>query len=193
MAVLQAKYLHYDLENPKNPDNDRLGFSARAMPARCFIRCIRLRAPLRQGTDNSAKIREPAGRPPNAIYLTVVDVATGSLGQGLPIAVGMALNAKYLDKLTYHAWVVLGDSEIAEGSQWEAFEHASFYKLDNLTAILDMNRLGQRGPTMIRWNGDIYAQRARAFGWHVIQIDGHNLEQIDAAYVRPSQGKDSQL
>ena len=112
-----------------------------------------------------------------------VDVATGSLGQGLPIGVGVALAGKYLDKLPYRVWVLCGDSEMAEGSMWEAFQHAAYYKLDNLTAILDMNRLGQTRETMDGWHGDHYAARAEAFGWHAIQIDGHNPEEIDKAYA----------
>nr|MBA2454386.1 transketolase [Chloroflexia bacterium] len=111
-----------------------------------------------------------------------VDVATGSLGQGLPIGVGVALAGKYLDKLDYRVWVLCGDSEVAEGSIWEAFDHASHYKLDNLVAIIDMNRLGQRGETAHGWDGELYAERARAFGWHAIVIDGHGLGEIDKAY-----------
>ena len=81
-------------------------------------------------------------------------------------------------------WVVCGDSELAEGSIWEAFEHAAHYELDNLTAILDVNRLGQRGETMVGWNLDVHAERARAFGWHVIVgVDGHDVDEIDAAYA----------
>ncbi len=110
-------------------------------------------------------------------------MATGSLGQGLPIGVGVALAGKYLDKLPYRIWVLCGDSEMAEGSMWEAFQHAAYYKLDNLTAILDMNRLGQTRETMDGWHGDRYAARAEAFGWHAIQIDGHDPEQIDQAYA----------
>src|SRR5205085_7333942 len=75
-----------------------------------------------------------------------------------------------------------GDSESAEGSQWEAFEHAAFYELDNLVAILDVNRLGQRGETMHGWDLNSYADRARAFGWHAIEIDGHDIDAINAAY-----------
>src|ERR1043166_6148263 len=111
-----------------------------------------------------------------------VDVATGSLGQGLPYGVGMALAGKKLDRLPYHVWVLCGDSEMAEGSMWEAFEHASHYELENLTAIIDVNRLGQRGETMIGWNTGVYVERARAFGWNAIEIDGHDVEQIDRAY-----------
>ena len=111
-------------------------------------------------------------------------MATGSLGQGLPIGVGVALAGKYLDRLPYRVWVLCGDSEMAEGSMWEAFQHASYYELDNLMAILDMNRLGQTRETMDGWNGDHYAARAEAFGWNTIQIDGHDPEQIDQAYAR---------
>jgi transketolase len=120
---------------------------------------------------------------PVPVVLPWVDVATGSLGQGLPIAVGVALNGKYLDKLPYRVWVLLGDSESAEGSVWEALDKAWYYKLDNITAVLDMNRLGQRGPTELEWNSKTYAERARGFGWHTIEIDGHNYNQIDKAYA----------
>jgi transketolase len=110
-------------------------------------------------------------------------VATGSLGQGLPYGFGIALAGKKLDRLPYRVWVLCGDSEMAEGSMWEAFEHAAFYELDNLTAIIDVNRLGQRGPTMHGWDLDSYADRARTFGWHTIEIDGHDVEAIDNAYA----------
>ncbi|CAA9375409.1 MAG: Transketolase, partial [uncultured Chloroflexia bacterium] len=119
-----------------------------------------------------------------------VDVATGSLGQGLPIGVGVALAGKYLDKLPYHTWVLCGDSEMAEGSMWEAFDKAGHYHLDNLIAILDMNRLGQRGETDLGWDTEAYAARATAFGWHVIAIDGHNLDEIDRAYREAVEPRD---
>jgi transketolase len=111
-----------------------------------------------------------------------VDVATGSLGQGLPIGVGMALAAKRLDQTGARVWVICGDSEMAEGSMWEAAEHAAFYELDNLTAIVDVNRLGQRGETMHGWDLSSYSDRLRSFGWHAIAVDGHDVDQIDAAY-----------
>ena len=119
---------------------------------------------------------------PNPHVLPYVDVATGSLGQGLAIGVGMALNGKYLDKLPYRTWVLLGDSEMAEGSNWEAFDKASYYKLDHLIGILDMNRLGQRGPTDLGWDSADYAARACAFGWHAVELDGHDFGAIDRAY-----------
>jgi transketolase len=111
-----------------------------------------------------------------------VDVATGSLGQGLPIGVGMALGGKRLNRLPFRVWVICGDSEMAEGSMWEAAEHAAFYELDNLVAIIDVNRLGQRGETMHGWDLDSYANRLEAFGWHAIEIDGHDVDAIDRAY-----------
>ena len=110
------------------------------------------------------------------------DVATGSLGQGLPIAVGVALAGKRLDRLPYRVWCLCGDSEMAEGSIWEAFEHASFTELDNLTAIIDVNRLGQTRETMVGWDLERYERRAEAFGWHAITIDGHDVQAIHDAY-----------
>src|SRR4029453_11430160 len=110
------------------------------------------------------------------------DVATGSLGQGLPISVGVALAGKKLDRLPYRIWCLCGDSELAEGSTWEAFEHAAFAGLDNLTAILDINRLGQRGETMHGWDLASYRRRVEAYGWAAIEVDGHDVEAIDRAY-----------
>jgi transketolase len=94
----------------------------------------------------------------------------------------MAIAAKKLDRLPSRVWVLCGDSEMAEGSMWEAFEHGAYYELDNLTAIIDVNRLGQRGETMVGWNLDVYRDRAQAFGWHAIEIDGHDVDAIDRAY-----------
>ncbi len=121
-----------------------------------------------------------------------VDVATGSLGQGLPDAVGVALAGKYLDELPYRVWVLCGDSEMAEGSIWEALDKASYYKLSNLVAIVDVNRLGQRGPTELSWDLDTYAARAAAFGARVFVIDGHDVAAIDEALAaggRPGRRK----
>ena len=114
-----------------------------------------------------------------------IDVASGSLGQGLAVGLGMSL-AMRLDGLPGRTWVLMGDSEIAEGSVWEAMEAAAFHEVDNLVAILDLNRLGQRGPTMHGWNADLFARRAQAYGWHTIEIDGHDVASIDAAYTEAS-------
>src|SRR5262249_61518803 len=112
-----------------------------------------------------------------------VDVATGSLGQGLPDGVGVAVAGRYLDELSYRVWVLCGDSEMAEGSMWEAFDKAAYYRLDNLTAIVDVNRLGQRGPTELGWDLETYARRVEAFGCRAIPIDGHDLAEIDKAFA----------
>lgn len=112
------------------------------------------------------------------------EAATGSLGQGLSIGVGMALNARYIDRLPYRTFVLLGDSEMTEGSQWEAMQIASYYGLDNLTGILDVNRLGQRGETIYGWDINSYEKRISSFGWETITIDGHNHAEIDHAYRR---------
>ncbi len=110
------------------------------------------------------------------------EAATGSLGQGLSIGLGMALNAKYIDKVPYYTYVLLGDSEMAEGSQWEAIQIAAHYKLDNLIGIIDVNRLGQRGETMYGWDIESYKGMMSSFGWETITIDGHNIEEIENAY-----------
>jgi hypothetical protein len=102
-----------------------------------------------------------------------VDVAAGSLGVGLPVGVGIALSGKKLEQLPYRVWVLCGNSELAEGSVWEAFARAAHAQLDNLIAIVDVNRLGQSGETMLGWNLDAYPERARAFGWRALVIDGH--------------------
>lgn len=183
MAVLQSKYLRYDWSNPHAPNNDRLIFSKGHA---CPLLYAMFKAAGAIGDKELLSLRKLGSRlegHPNPHVLPYVDVATGSLGQGLPIGVGMALNGRYLDKLSYHVWVLLGDSEVAEGSVWEAFDKASYYKLDNLIAILDMNRLGQRGETDLGWNGEAYAARARAFGWHAIILDGHDLTAIDRAFA----------
>jgi transketolase len=117
-----------------------------------------------------------------------VDVATGSLGQGLPIAVGVALAGQYLDKLDYHVWTLCGDSELAEGSIWEGLDKAAHYKLGNFTAIFDVNRLGQRGETEFGWDLDVYKRRVEAFGCRAIVIDGHDVRDIDRALAEARSG-----
>lgn len=183
MAVLMSKYLKYDFNNPENPNNDHLVFSKGHA---CPLLYAMYKAAGAIDDKELMSLRKFGSRlegHPVPQVLPWVDVATGSLGQGLPIAVGIAIDAKHLSKSSYRTWVLLGDSEMAEGSVWEAFATAWHYKLDNLVAILDMNRLGQRGETMLGWNSSAYAERARAFGWHAIEIDGHNLDAIDKAYA----------
>ena len=180
-AVLLAAHFRYDFDEPRSPANDRLVFSkGHASPLVYGL----FRAAGVVSEEEFLTYRQFGSRlegHPTPV-LPWVDVATGSLGQGLPIGVGMALAGKKLDRLPFRVWVICGDSEMAEGSMWEAAEHAAFYELDNLTAIVDVNRLGQRGETMHGWDLSSYSERFRAFGWHAVEIDGHDVAQIDAAY-----------
>ncbi len=183
MAVLVDGYLRYDFSEPKSPANDRLVLSKGH--ASTLLYAI-YRAAGVVSTGELLEYRTLGSRlegHPTPV-LPWVDVATGSLGQGLPIGVGLALAGKYLEQLPNRVWVLCGDSEMAEGSMWEAFEHAAHFALDNLTAIIDVNRLGQRGETMVGWNLDVYVARAEAFGWNAIAVDGHDLDAIDDAFGR---------
>ncbi len=186
MAVLMISYLHYDFEDPKNPNNDHLIFSKGHASPLLYSMYKAAGAVTDEELLTLRKFGSRLeGHPTPAIPW--VDVATGSLGQGLPIGVGIGLCGKYLDKLPYHIWVLCGDSEMAEGSIWEAFDHASHYQLNNLIAIIDVNRLGQRGETELGWNTAAYEARAKAFGWNAIVIDGHNYDEINNAYAQAIQ------
>ncbi len=180
-AVLLSDYLRYDLDRRDNPHNDHLVFSkGHASPL--IYSMLKAAGAIDEEeflTYRSIGSRLEGHPVPN---MPTVDVATGSLGQGLPIAVGIALAGKRLDRLPYRVWVFCGDSEMAEGSMWEAAEHAAYWELDNLTAIIDVNRLGQRGETMYGWDTGAYAARLQSFGWHTIEIDGHDVDAINAAY-----------
>ena len=180
MAVLLDGYLHYDFSDPENPANDHLIFSKGHASPLVYSLFKAAGAITDEELLSFRKLGSPLEGHPTPV-LPWVDVATGSLGQGLPIAVGVALAGKRLDRLPYHVWALCGDSEMAEGSMWEAFEHAAYGKLDNLTAIIDVNRLGQRGETMHGWDLDSYVRRAEACDWHAIAIDGHDVAAIDAA------------
>ncbi len=183
MAVLMAKYLHYDFDAPDDPRNDHLIFSkGHASPLLYAV----YKAAGAITDDEMLTFRQFGSRiegHPTPI-LPWVDVATGSLGQGLPIAAAVALAGKSFDRLPYRVWALCGDSEMAEGSMWEAFEFASFHELDHLTAIIDVNRLGQTGETMHGWDLDAYRRRAEGFGWNAIEIDGHDIGAIDEALAQ---------
>jgi transketolase len=181
IGVLIARYLQYDWSRPRDPNNDHLIFSkGHASPLYyAMLKAVGAVTDTEMMTFRKFGSRLQ-GHPTPAIPW--VDVATGSLGQGLPISVGVALAGKNLDKLPYHIWTLCGDSELAEGSIWEAFDKAGHYQLSNLTAILDINRLGQRGETEFGWNLDAYRRRVEAFGCFPIVIDGHDVTAIDRAY-----------
>ncbi len=181
IAVLISRYLQYDWNNAKNPNNDHLIFSkGHASPLYyAMLKAVGAVTDAEMMTFRQFGSRMQGHPTPQIPW---VDVATGSLGQGLPIAVGVALAGMKLDKLPYHVWVLCGDSELAEGSIWEALDKASFYGLSNLTAIFDVNRLGQRGETEYGWSTDIYRRRAESFGCVPIVIDGHEQAAIDRAF-----------
>ena len=181
MAVLLARYLRYDFSDPKAPGNDHLLFSkGHASP----LLYAMLRAAGAIGEEELLSYRTVGSRLEGhpTPRLPWVDVATGSLGQGLPIGVGVAMAGQSLDRLPYRVWVLCGDSELAEGSVWEAAEQAGYSGLGNLTLVADVNRLGQRGPTRHGWDTAAYAARFRAFGWHTLEIDGHDIAAIDRAF-----------
>ncbi len=183
MAVLFTRYLRYDFDAPENRANDHLVFSkGHASPL--LYSLYKLAGAIED--EELLTFREFGSRLQGhpTPEIPWVDVATGSLGQGLPISIGIALAGKRLEAADYRVWVLCGDSELAEGSMWEAFEHAGHAGLDNMIAIVDVNRLGQRGPTMHEWDTSSLAARAEACGWDVQEIDGHDVEAIDAAYAR---------
>ncbi|HVA74543.1 MAG TPA: transketolase [Acidimicrobiales bacterium] len=181
MAVLLVGHLRYDWERPDLATNDHLIFSkGHASP---LLYAMFRAVGVIDETELVKTYRRLGARlegHPTPL-LPWVDVATGSLGQGLPDAIGVCLAGRRLDRLDYHVWVLCGDSETAEGSMWEALDKAGYYQLGNLTAIIDINRLGQRGPTELEWDLDRYAARVEAFGARPLVIDGHDLAAVDVA------------
>ena len=189
VAVLWSDHLRYDVADPKSLANDRFVLSkGHASPLIFSV----LKAVGAIGDEQLLSFRRfgspVQGHPVPLPEMPWIDVATGSLGQGLPIALGMALAMK-MDGIPARVWCLMGDSEVAEGSVWEAMENASHHGADNLIAIIDVNRLGQRGPTMLQWDVETYAARARSFGWHPIEVDGHDVAAIDAAFTE-AEGSD---
>ncbi|MEU6334439.1 transketolase [Streptomyces cellulosae] len=182
VAVLFARHLRYDFDRPDHPANDRFVLSkGHASP----LLYATYKAAGVIGDEELLTFREDGSRlegHPTPRKLPWVETATGSLGQGLPVGVGIALAGKRLDHTDYRVWVLCGDSEMAEGSVWEAAEQAAYENLDNLTAIVDVNRLGQRGPTRHGHDLDAYARRFQAFGWHTVEVDGHDVDAVDRAY-----------
>ncbi len=188
VATLFFSVMRYDPKNPKHPNNDRFILSkGHAAP---LLYAAWAEAGLFDKQD-LLKLRTLAsdleGHP--TPRLSFVDVATGSLGQGLAAGVGMALNAKRLDQSSYRTYVLLGDGESVEGSVWESVELARHYALDNLCAIVDVNRLGQSDPTMLQHDMEGYRARWAGFGWHAIVVDGHDPAALLAAFDEAARTK----
>src|SRR5438128_1224451 len=180
VALLITRYFHYYWNDPTQPNNDHLIFSkGHASPLLYAI----FKAAGVVSDDELLTFRKFGSRlegHPTPI-LPWVDVATGSLGQGLPIAVGLALAGRKVHRLPCPVWTLTGDSGPGEGSIWEGLGKARFYGLSKFPAIFHSHRLGQRGPTEYEWETDVYRDRVQAFGCRAIVIDGHDLEQIDQA------------
>jgi len=189
-ALLFGGFFRFDLEYHGHPNNDRLIFSKGHASPLFYALWAAAGKVTEEELLTMRKFGSPLEGHPTAAF-SYAEAATGSLGQGLSIGLGMALNAKYLDKLPYRVFVLLGDSEMAEGSQWEALQLAAHYKLNNLIGIIDVNRLGQRGETMYGHDLDAYKNRISAFGWKTEVIDGHNLEEIVSAYGNVLESKDA--
>jgi transketolase len=188
-GLMFGGFFLYDPDRPALPNNDRFVLSkGHASPL-----LYALWAAAGRITEEELSQYRVFGSPLEGHptpHFRYVDAATGSLGQGLSIGAGMALNAKYLDKLPYRTYVLIGDSEMAEGSNWEALQIASHYKLDNLVGILDVNRLGQRGETMYGWDVEAYAEKVSSFGWEAVVVDGHNFDEVLPAFKKAAEVKE---
>ncbi len=178
--LVSALFFHamrYDPTDAQNPNNDRFilskGHAAPLLYAAYAEAGIIPRDELRTLRQIDSILE---GHPTPRFEWT--EVATGSLGQGLSLGLGMALNGKYLDKSDYRVYVLLGDGETAEGGVWEAAALASHYRLNNLIGIIDVNALGQSQRTMYAFDIDTYCRRFEAFGWQTIGIDGHDFDEI---------------
>src|SRR4030043_221870 len=182
-ALLFGGIFRFDINNTGHPNNDPLIFSKGHASPLLYSLWAAAGKLTEEELMTMRKFKSPLeGHPTVAFHY--VGAAPGSLGQGLSIGLGMALNAKYLDKLPYRTYVLLGDSEMSEGSQWEAMQIAAHYKLDNLVGIIDVNRLGQRGETMYGHDLNAYKKRISSFGWKTINIDGHSFSEIINAYEK---------
>jgi transketolase len=181
VAALFFSVMRYDPKNPKAPNSDRFVLSkGHAAP---LLYAAWAEAGLFPASD-LLKLRtltsDLEGHP--TPRLPFVDMATGSLGQGLPVGIGIALNAKFVDKLDHRTYVLMGDGESVEGSVWESAELARHHGLDSLCAIIDINRLGQSDPTMLQHDMEAYRARWAGFGWQALIVDGHDLSALLAAF-----------
>lgn len=177
VALFFGGKFRYDIDNSKNINNDRFILSKGHSSPLLYSLWLLAGVITPEEIQNMRQINSVLEGHPSRRFI-YTDAATGSLGQGLGIGIGYAMNAKNFDKIDSYTYVVLGDSELAEGSVWESIASASYYELNNLIAIVDINRLGQRGETMQGYDIDTYKNRFEAFGWNTIVIDGHKIDQI---------------
>ncbi|MBI5409976.1 MAG: transketolase [Nitrospirae bacterium] len=182
-CLLFGGIFKFDVEHPENPNNDRLIFSKGHASPLFYAQWAAAGVLTEEELMSLRKFGSRLEGHPTRTF-NFVEAATGSLGQGLSVGVGMALNARYIDKLPYITYVLLGDSEMSEGSQWEAIQLAAHYKLDNLVGVIDVNRLGQRGETMYGHDLAAYEKRISSFGWETFLTDGHSVGEILSAYEK---------
>jgi transketolase len=180
-AVLLTRYLRYDWSDPGRRDNDYFilskGHASPLLYAMYRAAGVIDEAELLETYRRGGRLE---GHP--TPKLPWVPMATGSLGQGIAYATGIALAGKEMRDEPYHVWTLCGDGELAEGSVWEALDKAGLHGLGNLTVIVDVNRLGQTGPTEFQWDLAPYTARMRAFGCTALEVDGHDVREIDAAF-----------
>jgi len=189
-ALMFGGFFRYDADNPKYPNNDRLIFSKGHASPLFYALWAAAGKVSEKELLTLRKFKSPLEGHPTMKF-RFSEAATGSLGQGLSVGVGMALNAKYLDRLPYKTFVLLGDSEMSEGSVWEAAQIASFYALNNLIGIIDVNGLGQRGKTMYGYTLSEYKKKMEAFGWNAFVVDGHSFSEITSAYKKARTAKNA--
>ncbi|XP_014706943.2 transketolase-like protein 2 isoform X1 [Equus asinus] len=188
MSVLFFHTMRYKQTEPEHPDNDRFILSKGHAAPILYAAWAELGIISESDLLNLRKINcDLEGHP--TPRLSFVDVATGSLGQGLGAACGMAYTGKYFDKASYRVFCLMGDGESSEGSVWEALDFASHYNLDNLVAVFDVNRLGQSGVTPLEHCTDVYQNRCEAFGWNTYLVDGHDVEGLCHAFGQATQVK----
>ena len=188
VATLFFHVMHYDPQNPDHADNDRFILSKGHAAPLLYAAWTEVGVIPGEKLLTLRRIDSELEGHPTPRWKWV-EVATGSLGQGLSVGVGMALNAKYLDKLDYRTYVLMADGESAEGSVWEAAALVAHYKLDNLVGIVDVNRLGQSQETMLGSQIESYQKRFAGFGWHTIVINGHDFSETVTAFEEAKQVK----
>src|SRR3989338_6055394 len=176
VSCLFFNEMNFDITNPDNPDNDEFILS-KGHAAPILYSALFRAGCIKDNLNHLRKLNSRLEGHPIPKSFPWVKVATGSLGQGLSIGIGMALASK-IENRKNRIFVLLGDSETSEGSVWEAFSLAPYYKLNNLIAIIDVNRLGETRETQLGHNLNEYKKRLESFGWHAITIDGHNISQI---------------
>ncbi|XP_054431956.1 transketolase-like protein 2 [Pteronotus mesoamericanus] len=188
LSVLFFHTMRYKPADPGHPDNDRFVLSKGHAAPILYAAWAEVGDVSESDLLNLRKIHcDLEGHP--TPRLSFVDVATGSLGQGLGAACGMAYTGKFFDEASYRVFCLMGDGESSEGSVWEALAFASHYNLDNLVAVFDVNRLGQSGPSPLEHCTDIYQKRCEAFGWNTYVVDGHDVEALCQAFWEAAQVK----